>query len=528
MKEREFFGAEREEGKKYQGMDAAAYRSHLESGGFYEDIPPFEKAIEISKAIKDIGGRALLVGGGVRDELLGIPVKDLDLEVYNIEPTRLRELAGAFGDVNEVGMAFGILKLRVGDTDLDISLPRKESKTGKGHKDFSVSADPTMSIKEAARRRDFTFNSLAKDVLTGEIYDYFGGVEDLQNRILRVTDEERFKDDPLRVLRAVQFVGRLGLKIDDRSSEIIRSMRSELKYLPKERLKEEWLKLFLRSPKPSLGLNAAMELGIFHEMHAEEIIPLAQTPQEPEWHPEGDVWVHTMMVADEAKKIIDRERLRGDDATIITLASFCHDFGKPATTKTVEGRIRSLEHEEKGMAPAIKFLSDIGIEASLREPIANLVRDHLKPGVLWRVEQEGGNVSDGAIRNLAKRLHPATIEQLVCVSEADSRGRGFFVDPKEPEKYLIPKEYPPRDWLLERARRINVEKNKPAPVIYGRDLIALGLKPGKAFGEIINLANSLRDEKNLTKEDILGLLYDNNGKKAEDIAEVIGKKLKGK
>lgn len=528
MKEREFFGAEKEEGKTYSGMDAAAYRSHLETGGFYEDVPPFEKAIEISKAIKDTGGRALLVGGGVRDELLGIPVKDFDLEVYNVAPEKLRELVGSFGDVNEVGMAFGILKLRVGETDLDISLPRRESKTGKGHKDFSVSADPNMSIKEAARRRDFTFNSLAKDILTGEIYDNFGGVEDLRNRILRVTDEERFKDDPLRVLRAVQFVGRMGLKIDDKSSEIIRSMRSELKYLPKERLREEWLKLFLRSPKPSLGLNAAMELGIFHEMHADEIIPLAQTPQEPEWHPEGDVWIHTMMVADEAKKIIDRERLRGDDATIITLASFCHDFGKPATTKITEGRIRSLEHEEKGMAPAVKFLSDIGIEASLREPIANLVRDHLKPGMLWRIEQKGEQVSDGAIRNLAKRLHPATIGQLVCVSEADNRGRGHLVDPNEPEKYLIPKDYPPKDWLLERARKINVEKSKPAPIIYGRDLIALGLEPGKIFGEIINLANSLRDERNFTKEEILELLYDNKGKKAEDLAEAIREKLKGK
>jgi tRNA nucleotidyltransferase (CCA-adding enzyme) len=172
-------------------------------------------------------------------------------------------LAQGFGEVNEVGAAFGILKINIGGVDIDVSLPRKESKTGSGHKDFSISADPSMSIKEAARRRDFTFNALAKDPLTGTLYDYFGGMRDIEERTLRVTDEERFRDDPLRVLRGIQFVGRFGLRVDDKTASIMREMRGELKHLPKERLKEEWVKLFFKISKAIAWFTGCYGMGYF-------------------------------------------------------------------------------------------------------------------------------------------------------------------------------------------------------------------------------------------------------------------------
>lgn len=521
MKEK-FSQFEKKEEHIYRGRDAEAYKKWLEQGGFNEQIGAFESAVNIAELIKKKGGRALLVGGGVRDEILGTPIKDFDLEVYNLQPEELKDAVSQLGKVNEVGVSFGVLKLRVGNTDIDLSLPRRESKIGKGHKGFAVDTDPKMTIKEAARRRDFTFNSLAKDILTGEIYDYFGGVEDLRNRILRVTDEERFKDDPLRVLRAVQFIGRFGLSVDDKSAEIIRSMRGELRDLPKERMREEWLKLFLRSDKPSLGLNAAMSFGIFHELHKNEIPPLASTPQEPEWHPEGDVWVHTLMATDEAAKIIRRENLSGKDAAVVILASFVHDFGKPITTKREKGRIRALGHEEAGISPAMKFLSDIGIEQSLRSPIAKLVADHLRPNEWYRKEVEKGErISDGAFIRLAKRISPATLTQLAFVAEADRKGRGKYVDAAEPENHLISEKSPVTEWFLKRAKELNIEREKPAPVLYGRDLIALGFKPGKIFGEIIRAAENLRESKNMSREQILGILYDKKESSPEEALKAL-------
>ncbi len=508
----------------HQAQNAEQYIASLTSQGSLGDLQTFQKVIEITKKVKELGGNALLVGGSVRDELLGSPVTDFDLEVYGIEPDVLRNCIARFGDIKEAGKAFGVIKLRVGDTDIDISLPRKDSKTGDGHKDFSIDANPHMSIEEAARRRDFTMNSLAKDPQTGEIYDYFGGIHDIQKRILRVTDYERFQDDPLRVLRAIQFIGRMGLAVDDKSASLIRDMRKQLRHLPKKRFREEWIKLFLKSRKPSLGLQAAMEFGIFHELHENEIVPLRITPQEPQWHPEGDVWIHTLMVTDEAVKIVERENLKGNDALIVLLGAFCHDLGKPPTTEVVEGKIRSLGHEEAGVAPSIKFLSDIGIEASLREPIIKTVADHLKPSVLWQEEHVAGRkVSDNTIRKLAERIYPATIEQLLYVAEADHLGRGQFIDPREPEKYLIAPEYPTREWLLERARKLNIAKSKPAPILMGRDLLALGFLSGPHIGEMIRLADTLRDEKEYTREQILSLIFGHKDKHVSDIIAILKK-----
>jgi tRNA nucleotidyltransferase (CCA-adding enzyme) len=408
--------------------------------------------------------------------------------------------------------------------NIDVSLSRIDSKIDVGHRGFEVKTDPYMSIEDAARRRDFTMNSIAADPLTGKIYDPFGGIEDIKNGILKITDHERFRDDPLRVLRALQFVGRFGLEIDKDSILIIQEMASQLKELPKERIGEEWKKLLLKSKKPSLGLSAGMILGVFKEIHP-EFPPLVETQQEKEWHPEGNVWIHTLMVVDEAAKIIQRERLESNNALTVLLGALCHDLGKPMVTEYKDGRIISYEHETVGEEPTKKFLATIKIDNLMRDKVIKLVTNHLIPTMFYVEEVVRNNkISDGAIRRLANRIYPATIQELVFVSEADHLGRGLF-DQEIKEQLLLPEnQFPVGEWLLKRARDLEVEDSRPADLTRSRDWISLGYKRGENIGKLIRLSNSLRDEKKFSREMVFGIVDKINNsdeviKKLEKILE---------
>jgi len=477
------------------------YLEIMQESGFPEHAKAYEKVLELAQILKESGGQALLVGGSVRDALMGKISKDFDLEIYGLEPQEIEVIVQQVGKVSDVGKAFGILKIALeGGLDIDVSLPRTDSKIDAGHRGFEVKTDPHMSIEDAARRRDFTMNSVAADPLTGELYDPFGGVEDIKNRLLKITDKERFKDDPLRILRALQFIGRFGLEIDKESIAILQEMAPLLKELPKERIGEEWKKLLLKAEKPSLGLSAGMTLGVFKEIHP-EFPPLAETQQEPEWHPEGDVWIHTLMTIDEAAKIIQRERLESDKALTVLLATLCHDLGKPLVTEHKDGRIKSHGHEAAGEEPTKKFLATIGIDNLTRDKVVKLVTNHLVPTMFYIEDQVRSNqISDGAIRRLAQRIHPATIQELVLISEADHLGRGTF-DPEIREQLLLPADqFPAREWLLARARTLEVEASRPADLTRGKDWINLGFKPSKNIGELIKLSNDLRDERNFSRE----------------------------
>jgi len=482
-----------------------AYLARLRDSNLEQHAQVYEKVLELSAAIAEAGGRALLVGGSVRDAVLGQAAKDFDIEVYGLPADKVEEITQKFGKVSSVGKAFGILKLGFpGGMDIDVSLPRTDSKIGVGHRGFAVKTDPHMSIEDAARRRDFTMNSLAADPLSGTLYDPFGGVQDLRERRLRITDSERFRDDPLRVMRALQFIARFGLELDQRDTHIIQEMAPLLGELPKERIGEEWKKLLLKSQKPSLGLAAGMGLGIFHILHP-ELPPLARTQQEPEWHPEGDVWVHTLMVTDEAAKIVRREGLEDEQALVILLAALAHDFGKPAVTEFSEGRLRSRGHEHAGIEPTQKFLTTLGIGGGTREKVTALVAHHLAPSMFFIesvLKKKSTGAADGAIRRLARRIHPATIQELVFTAEADHTGRGVFTDPEDPQQLLLPDGFPAGVWMLERARRLEVEASKPRDLIRGRDLLALGFKPGPMFGKLIESANILRDEREFSAHEV--------------------------
>jgi tRNA nucleotidyltransferase (CCA-adding enzyme) len=423
---------------------------------------PADRGRDIADAVRQAGGRALVVGGWVRDRLMGHPSKDIDIEVYGLEPEPLKALLARFGTVNTVGESFTVYKV----ADIDVSIPRTESKTGRGHKGFAVRGDPSLTPAAAARRRDFTINAIAWDPLTGEYIDPFDGRGDLGRQLLRAVDPTTFADDSLRVLRALQFAARFEFALDEPTKALCRTL--PLDDLPAERIWGEIEKLLLRARRPSFGFALALELGVIDRLFP-EMRALVGCPQEPEWHPEGDVWVHTLLVIDQARARIDG--LDYARQVTVMLGAVCHDLGKPPTTAVIDGRIRSLEHEEEGVGPASALLDRLNVHSMLgfdvRRQVLGIVANHLKPGMFAKADPP---VGDGAYRRLAQKVD---LELLARVATADCEGRGGGFDCSA------------MDQFLDRARRLGVEHAPPEPLVKGRHLLALGVKPGPAVGEVL-------------------------------------------
>jgi tRNA nucleotidyltransferase (CCA-adding enzyme) len=421
-----------------------------------------DAAVAIARVVREAGGRALIVGGWVRDRLMGHPSKDIDVEVFGIDAGRLKEILQRFGSVNTVGESFTVYKVG----GLDVSIPRRESKTGRGHKGFSVTGDPALSYEDAARRRDFTINAISWDPLTGEYVDPFDGRGDIERRALRAVDASTFADDSLRVLRAIQFAARFEFSVDPATRDLCRGL--PLDDLPAERIWGEIEKLLLRARQPSIGFALALELGVIERLFP-ELDALVGCPQEPEWHPEGDVWTHTLLVIDEARKRIDD--LEYPQQVAVMLGAVCHDLGKPPTTAFIDGRIRSLDHEEEGIPPSSALLDRLNVHSlqgyDVRREVLGMVANHLKPGMFCKAQPP---VGDGAFRRLAQKVD---LELLARVARADCEGRGGGFDCSA------------MDWFVQRARELGVEHAPPEPLVKGRHLVELGVAPGPALGEVL-------------------------------------------
>jgi tRNA nucleotidyltransferase (CCA-adding enzyme) len=422
-----------------------------------------EIAVAIARLVSANGGRALVVGGWVRDRLLDRPSKDVDVEVSGIPADRLKSLLETIAPVNTVGESFTVYKV----ADVDVSLPRRDSKVGRGHRGFLVAGDPDMTPIEAATRRDFTINAIAWDPLTGEYIDPFDGQADLlRRRVLRAVDPLTFGDDSLRVLRGVQFAARFGLEMEPATKAL--SSRIPLDDLPAERIWGEIEKLLLVAERPSVGFELALELGVIDRLFP-ELKALVGCPQEPEWHPEGDVWIHTLMVIDQARRRIDD--LDRPQQIAVMLGAVCHDLGKPPTTAFVDGRIRSIDHEQAGIEPATALLDRLNIQTiggfDVRHHVLGIVAHHLKPHAFWKSPTP---VGEGAFRRLAQKVD---LELLARVAKSDCLGRtgGFNCSSI--------------DVFLERARALGVEHAAPDPLVKGRHLLALGVEPGPRMGEIL-------------------------------------------
>jgi tRNA nucleotidyltransferase (CCA-adding enzyme) len=429
----------------------------------------------LATLVAEAGGRALLVGGCVRDGVLGIESKDLDIEVYGLAPEALESLLAAHFPIDRVGKAFGVLKLH--GTAIDVAIPRREAKAGLGHRGFEIMSDPWMTPAEAAARRDFTINAMAGDPLTGEVIDPFGGQADLHARVLRHTSAA-FADDPLRVLRGMQFCARFELTAHPDTVALCAGL--DMEGLSRERVFEEWRKLLLRGVRPSLGLTFLRETGwvrFFPEPAA-----MIGCPQDAEWHPEGDVWVHTLHCLD----AFAAERM-GDEweDLVVGMGVLCHDLGKPATTThDPDGRIRSRGHEEVGEGPTRAYLARLTNQEDLAEQVVPLVVHHLRPGELFRAK-----VVASAVRRLASKV--GRIDRLVRVARADKAGR-------PPIPFTG---HPAGDWLLEQAKGLEVHESGPRAIVMGRHLIALGLRPGPHFRTILDRCFEAQIEGEFTTEE---------------------------
>lgn len=426
--------------------------------------------LSLCRAISKAGGRALLVGGGVRDRLMGKASKDYDLEVYYLQPDALKWFLERFGPVNTVGESFTVYKLLVKDEEdgfeIDVSLPRREAKVARGHRGFAVTGDPFMSVEEAARRRDFTINAIMYDPLTDELIDPHGGVRDIEARLIRAVDPRTFVEDSLRVLRAMQFAARFEFEIEPQTRELCRSI--ELSDLPKERIWGEFEKLLLLARRPSIGLQAALELGVIDKL-LPDLKPMVGCPQDPEWHPEGPVWDHTLMAVDKAVELT--EGLPKELKLTVRLAVLLHDIAKPQTTVFERGHLRSPDHEEQGREPSRRVLEALNIHTingyDVRSQVIELVANHLKPSHFYK---DRDRIGDGAFRRLARKCD---LELLYLVSKADALARG-------PASESVA-----QDWFIERARALAVEHAPPKPLLMGRHLIQLGMKPGPDMGKIL-------------------------------------------
>ena len=424
--------------------------------------PDYVLAMRIVEAVNAVGGRALFVGGWVRDRLSSRDSEDIDIEVYGLPADRLRSLLEEIDNVNTVGESFTVYKVGA----LDVSIPRRESKTGRGHRGFEVSGEPNLPVVEAARRRDFTVNAIAWDPLTGEYLDPYGGRDDLMQGVLRMVDSKTFGDDSLRVLRAIQFAARFEMTVDGATKAACGAIA--LDDLPSERIWGEVEKLLLKSPRPSVGFQLALELGVVERLFP-ELSNLVGCAQEPEWHPEGDVWTHNLLVIDQAATLA--AGLSDPERAALMLGAVSHDLGKPATTAFVDGRIRSHNHEEAGIVPTKAFLDRLNIHSlggyNVRLQVLGLVAHHMKPG-MWHKAPDG--VSDGAFRRLARKVN---LELLARLAKADCMGRDGIFDCSA------------MDWFLKRAHSLNVGNEPPPPLLMGRHLLELGLSPGPTVGAIL-------------------------------------------
>ena len=443
---------------------------------------------DILKDLQKVGAIPILVGGSVRDFFLNIPIKDYDIEIFGIDSLEIiQKSLEKFGSVKLVGKSFGVLTLRVDEYDFDFALPRIEKKIGNTHQNFEIITNANLSFKEAAIRRDFTINAIGYDFCTKEFLDPFDGLNDLKNRVLKHIDDKTFIEDSLRVYRAVQFSARFEFRLDDKTFELCKEIvqNNELYFLPKERIYEEFKKLFLKSSKPSIGFELLKDLGVLK--YFPELKALIDCIQDPVYHPEGDVWIHTMMCLDELAKILKEKEIEDEYRKLyLFYGILCHDFGKPFCTKEINGKITSHKHESLGVEPTISFLSKLTNEKKFIEIVCSLVKNHLTPFQLYLAES-----SLKAIKRLSLKVN---IEDLCLVCLADCLGRTI----KDKEK--CPKAI---DWVLQKAKELDIHNEPIKALVQGKDLIELGFKPSKEFKEILDFAFDLQLDFHLEKNEII-------------------------
>ena len=431
--------------------------------------PDLKEAIVL---LKKKGATCRLVGGCVRDALLGQTPTDFDVEVYDLELDVIATTLQAIGRTERVGKSFAVVKLWRRGLEYDFSVPRTESKSGTGHRGFDIHPDITLDKRIALRRRDFTINALLYDPEKKVIIDYYGGQADLENGILRHVSEA-FSEDPLRALRAIQFAGRFGFDLHPDTAELCRRMKPEYSTLSSERIWGEWRKWAEKSQKPSKGLIALKDSGwiaFFPEINA-----LLRLPQDPDWHPEGDVFTHTLHCLD---ALVEKTDWKGLDESLrgtVVFGTLCHDLGKARQTRFAEkgGQLRWISpgHDQDSGWLSERLLKRIGSPIAMAEKVKKLVENHH-----FLNSFKDGSPSDSSIRRLSRRIHPATTNELLYVMRSDHLGRPPLIS-SEQEKRLAD--------FSRRIAELAVNDSTPKPILLGRHLIEIGLEPGREFKKIL-------------------------------------------
>ena len=420
----------------------------------------------IAQRVAEKGGTAYYVGGWVRDRLMGIPNKDVDMEVHGIAPE-------GFGERSTVGESFGVYTLK--GYSIDIAMPRRETVRGLGHRDFDICVDPFAGTRAAAMRRDFTVNALMQNVLTGEIVDAFGGRDDLRQGVLRHVSDASFAEDALRVLRGAQFAARFGFSVAPETAALCRKM--SLRHLARERVMDEVKKALCKADKPSVFFTFLRDVDKLQDWFP-ELQALIGVEQPPEHHAEGDVWTHTMMVLDAAASFRDRVR----EPFAFMLSALCHDFGKAVCTETTDGVIHALGHETKGLPLAEAFVRRLTDAHLPMQYVRNLTEYHMKPNKM---------AADGASIKATNRLFDASVdpEALVYLALADGLGK-------------LPQTTASEAFLHERLELFKEYMKRP--YVMGRDLIEAGLAPSPMFSAVLAYAHKLRlagvDKQNALKQ----------------------------
>lgn len=430
----------------------------------------------IAADVAEKGGRAYYVGGVVRDALMNIESKDIDIEVYGVSPQTLREVLAGRGEVLEKGASFGVLGLR--HSDLDIAMPRKERRTGDGHRDFDVSVDPFMSTKEASMRRDFTINAMMQDVLTGEIVDHWGGRADLANRVIRCVNPETFREDALRVFRAAQFASRLEAQIDDATLALCADI--DVTQITHERVFDELCKALIKARKPSVFFRELRRMDHLKEFFP-EINALIGVEQNPKFHPEGDVFEHTMLVIDAAAAL----RERAEQPLGFMLSALMHDIGKIVATAVQEdGRITAYGHEVQGLPLVEQQMKRLTNHQKLTAYVLNQSELHMRPNMMARNQSH---------KKKTRQLFDLSIcpNDLILLARADATGK---LDEPYDESYEAFLRERLEDYLSILQR----------PMVAGKDLLEAGLAPGEAFKKMLARGRQLHfggiEKKNALKQ----------------------------
>lgn len=430
-----------------------------------------EMAHKVAAAVQQAGGRTYFVGGYVRDLLLGRDNKDIDIEVHGVSVQCLEEILDQLGERLSMGASFGVMGLR--HYDLDIAMPRSETATGRGHKDFEVFVDPFLGEEKAACRRDFTMNALMQDVLTGEILDFFGGKDDILRRRIRHVNDQSFAEDPLRVFRAAQFAARFGFEVAEETTALSSTM--DVAALPGERIMLELEKALLKAPQPSLffeELRKMNQLSVWFP----ETEGLIGVPQNERYHPEGDVWVHTMQVLDEAAGM----RKEVSEPLWFMLSALCHDYGKQLVTSRDDGSFHAYGHEKAGIPLVREFLGRITREVKLIDYVLNMTELHMEPNQKAR---DGAHIKS-FMKMFDRSVNP---KDLILLAKADHLGR---IGEKS-DRGTLEAEYEETGHILE-SMLAEYEDRMRRPYVMGRDLVEAGVQPGPVFTEALEYAHKLR------------------------------------